>query len=367
MTDDETRTEVLSPWWRYTVLLVILSCFAVLTWLACRAYESAPPIPDKIVTVQGNILFSREDILAGQQVFLRYGLMENGSIWGHGAYLGPDFSAEYLHTLAVDTGDHLAQLIYGRPLSQLSTVEAAAVTAEIVTLLKENRYLPELDTLFLTIPEAVSYRNQLIKWTDYFREPRVNRGLLMNHIGSSEEIRQLTAFFAWTAWASVARRPGKPYSYTNNFPYDPMAGNGPTADAILWSALSLITLLAGTAAVLFAFGRFHFLGWKGRGSISIRSFSPVRHRTASGRRSSTSPLLCFSSFFRSWPGAPPPTIGPTPAVSTASISRATFRAMSSGPGTSNWPSSGSPRPSSRAGCFFPRPWEEKSRAGRPGG
>ncbi len=265
MTDDETRTEVLSPWWRYTVLLVILSCFAVLTWLACRAYESAPPIPDKIVTVQGNILFSREDILAGQQVFLRYGLMENGSIWGHGAYLGPDFSAEYLHTLAVDTGDHLAQLIYGRPLSQLSTVEAAAVTAEIVTLLKENRYLPELDTLFLTIPEAVSYRNQLIKWTDYFREPRVNRGLLMNHIGSSEEIRQLTAFFAWTAWASVAQRPGKPYSYTNNFPYDPMAGNGPTADAILWSALSLITLLAGTAAVLFAFGRFHFLGWKGRG------------------------------------------------------------------------------------------------------
>ena len=87
----------------------------------------------------------------------------------------------------------------------------------------------------------------------------------MNHIGNSEEIRQLTAFFAWTAWASVARRPGKSYSYTNNFPYDPMVGNGPTADAILWSALSLITLLAGTAAVLFAFGRFDFLGWKGRG------------------------------------------------------------------------------------------------------
>ena len=68
------------------------------------------------------------DILAGQQVFLKYGLMENGSIWGHGAYLGPDFSAEYLHTLAVDTGNHLAQSIYGRPSSELSPVEAAAVT-----------------------------------------------------------------------------------------------------------------------------------------------------------------------------------------------------------------------------------------------
>ena len=72
-------------------------------------------------------------------------------------------------------------------------------------LLKENRYLPEQDALFLTVPEAASYRNQLLKWTDYFREPRVNRGLLMNHIGNSEEIRQLTAFFAWTAWASVAQ------------------------------------------------------------------------------------------------------------------------------------------------------------------
>ena len=142
MTDDENRADVLSPWWRYAVLLVILPCFAVLIWLAGRAYDGAPPIPGKVATAQGEILFTQSDILAGQQVFLRYGLMENGSIWGHGAYLGPDFSAEYLHTLAVDTGDHLAQLIYGRPLSQLSPVEAAAVTAEIVTLLKENRYFP---------------------------------------------------------------------------------------------------------------------------------------------------------------------------------------------------------------------------------
>jgi len=265
MANDEYGAVTLSPWWPRSVLLVILSCFAVLVWIAGRAYDHAPPIPGKVVTAQGETLFTGEDILAGQEVFLRYGLMENGSIWGHGAYLGPDFSAEYLHTLAVDTGDHLAQLIYGRPLSGLSPVEAAAVTAEIVTLLKENRYVPEQDTLFLTVPEAASYRGQLLKWADYFREPRVNRGLLMDHIGSSEEIRQLTAFFAWTAWASVARRPGKPYSYTNNFPYDPMVGNAPTADAILWSALSLITLLAGTAAVLFAFGRFHFLGWKGKG------------------------------------------------------------------------------------------------------
>ncbi len=265
MASEEKWAGSLSPWWGRSVLAVILLCFAVLIWLAGRAYEHAPPIPGRVITAQGETLFTGNDIVAGQEVFLRYGLMENGSIWGHGAYLGPDFSAEYLHTLAAATGEQMSQLIYGRPLSELTPIESAAVYAEIAGLLKENRYLPLQDALVFTSAEEASYRNQLLKWTDYFRQPRVNRGLLMNQVGNPEEIRQLTAFFAWTAWASVAMRPGRPYSYTNNFPYDPMAGNTPTADAVLWSALSLIALLAGTAAVLFAFGRFNFLGWKGRG------------------------------------------------------------------------------------------------------
>ena len=90
-----------------------------------------------------------------------------------------------------------------------------------------------------------------------------NAGLPIKYIHDPEEIRQLTAFFAWTAWASVANRPDKPYSYTNNFPYDPVVGNRLTADALLWSALSVAMLLAGLALVLFTFGRFDYLGWKG--------------------------------------------------------------------------------------------------------
>jgi nitric oxide reductase subunit B len=69
----------------------------------------------------------------------------------------------------------------------------------------------------------------------------------------------------WAAWASVAARPGENYSYTNNFPYDPSVGNLPTPDALLWSALSLLVLLAGTATVLLVFGKFGYLGWVSRG------------------------------------------------------------------------------------------------------
>ena len=265
MEDKEISSETLSPWWRNAVILVLVIGFAVLIWMAFRSYSDAPPIPEKVVSSTGKTIFTREDILDGQQVFLKYGLMENGTIWGHGAYLGPDFSAEYLHTLSLDAGGMLATQYYNRPFSELAATERATVNAEVQQLLKQNRYDPKTGALIFSPPEIASYNNQISKWTAYFSQPTLNRGLLIKHIKEPKELQQLTAFFAWTAWASIANRPGKPYSYTNNFPYDPRIGNIPTSDTILWSALSLITLLAGTALVLFAFGRFNFLGWKGTG------------------------------------------------------------------------------------------------------
>ena len=265
MEDKNVLTERLSPWWRNSVILVMVIGFSVLIWMTTTTYRDAPPIPEKVVSPTGETVFTGEDILAGQEVFLKYGLMENGSIWGHGAYLGPDFSAEYLHTLAIDAGELLAKQIYNRPPSQLTPAEQAAINAEVHQLLKQNRYDVKTKALVFTPSEATSYRNQIVKWTTYVSEPAVNRGLLKKHMSDPKELQQLTAFFAWTAWASVANRPGKSHSYTNNFPYDPMIGNGPTSDAYLWSALSLITLLAGTAIVLFFFGKFDFLGWKRTG------------------------------------------------------------------------------------------------------
>ncbi len=265
MQDKEISSETLSPWWKNSVVIVLVIGFAVLIWMATRAYRDAPPIPQKVVSSTGEMIFTRDDILSGQQVFLKYGLMENGTIWGHGAYLGPDFSAEYLHVLAIDASQMLAKQMYNRNPSELTAVERAAVNAEVQQLLKQNRYEPKTETLVFTPSEVGSYRNQIEKWTSYFLEPTMNRGLLVKHIQDPKELRQLTAFFAWTAWASVTNRPGKFHSYTNNFPYDPEVGNLPTSDAILWSALSLITLLAGTAIVLFSFGRFDFLGWKRKG------------------------------------------------------------------------------------------------------
>lgn len=265
MTDKILPIETLSPWWRNALILVMIMGFTILIWLAVRSYQDAPPIPGKVVGPAGEIVFTRNDILAGQQVFLKYGLMENGTVWGHGAYLGPDFSAEYLHALSVDIGSMLAQQRFKRNLQDLSITERDLINAETAQWLKQNRYDSQTETLPITQIESASYRHQVTKWAEYFSVPTGNAGLPAKYIKDPVELEQLTVFFAWTAWASVANRPGQTYSYTNNFPYDPVVGNTPTSDAVLWSALSLISLLAGTAAVLFACGKFDFLGWKGKG------------------------------------------------------------------------------------------------------
>ena len=253
----------LSPMWKIGVIFTLFVGFSILIFIAVLAYKDAPPIPQQVINAQGETVFTRDDILAGQQVFLKYALMENGTIWGHGAYLGPDFSAAYLHTLALEAADSEARKTYGRPLAALDTPQRHAVEGAVQRLLRENRYNPETQTLVYSEPETASYRQQITEWADYFAHPEKNGGLKTKYIDNPRELGELTAFFAWTAWASVAQRPGRDYSYTSNFPYDPLAGNEPPAAAYLWSALSLITLLAGTAIILFSFGKFNYLGWKG--------------------------------------------------------------------------------------------------------
>jgi nitric oxide reductase subunit B len=256
--------EMLSPWWRRASLLTMALGFSVLILLTVKVYHEAPPIPGHVTGIDGSVLYTGEDIRNGQQIFLKYGLMDNGTIWGHGALLGPDFSADYLHTLALHNAAGIAQQRYGRPFDSLPPALRAIIETEVRTELKQNRYDPQTGVLTVELAYEDWFRYQTSVWNEYFSSPVKNGGLSARTISDPGELKQLSAFVAWTAWASVANRPGTMHSYTNNFPFDPVAGNTPTGDAVLWSALSLVFLLGGTAAVLLAFGKFDYLGWKAR-------------------------------------------------------------------------------------------------------
>ena len=252
----------LSPWWRRSVAAVVVFGFSVLVLLTFKVHYDAPPLPDRVIDADGNVLFDKASIQRGQEVFLKHGLMNNGSVWGHGGYLGPDFSAQYLHNLASHLAETLSSERFGTLFEKLSAEQRAVIEALVRSTLKQNHFDPDSSVLTVGAAEAESYRKQLDWWAQHFSEPSRNGGLQARFLDAGDELDDLVAFFAWTAWASVTNRPGEEVSYTNNFPYDPLAGNLPTGSAVLWSALSLISLLGGTALVLLAFGKFDYLGWK---------------------------------------------------------------------------------------------------------
>jgi nitric oxide reductase subunit B len=240
--------------------------FSVLTYVTVLTYSNAPPIPRQIVDGTGGVLFTGEEIERGQEVFLKHALMEHGTLWGHGAYLGPDYTAEYLHREVGIARDVAATARHGKAFELLTPADQSAVADEVRAELKSNRFDATTETLRFSPGQAAASRALEGYWAEYFSKENSAPGLPLGIISDPQEIRHLNAYLAWATWATVANRPGKNYTYTNNWPYDPDAGNWPSTQAYVWSALSLVTLLGGLGLVLLIFGKFHFLGWGGEGT-----------------------------------------------------------------------------------------------------
>ena len=263
MAVSERREFLISKGWIQAVALVVLFGFFVLGLLAYRTYMAQPPIPARVVGEGGEVLFTGDDVSEGQQVFLHNGLMEYGSVFGHGAYLGPDYTADYLRRAS-----ELVRGSYGGATSD----DAARRSIEDF---RTNRYDEDSGTLRFTAPQAAAFSRLVGHYSDFFSEPTTEHGLRPDAITDETQLRQLTAFFAWTAWAAAADRPGHDYSYTNNWPPEPRVNNEPTANVIVWSVLSLIALLGGIGLLFGAFGRWgRNLGWHGREQAALSFRSP---------------------------------------------------------------------------------------------
>jgi len=252
-----------SPLWLQGSVLTFIVGFSILTFSAIRIYQDYAPIPERIVDESGKVLFTRQQILDGQEHFLTYGLMQFGTVYGHGAYLGPDFTADYLHRMAL----HMIARYGGDDAARERTRRE----------LQENRYDPKTGTLTWTAGQASAFEEIQKHFTELVYGRRVSGlGIKPGLITDPEETRAITAFIGWTAWTAAARRPGKPYSYTNNWPPEELAGNSLTGEAIMWSALSLVTLLGGIGIVLGLYGRYsREVGWHETEERRLRFVPPA--------------------------------------------------------------------------------------------
>jgi nitric oxide reductase subunit B len=257
------RAFLISKGWIQAVVLVMLCGFFVLGLLAYRTYMAHPPVPARVVDQNGSVLFTGRDVSLGQQVFLHNGLMEYGSAFGHGAYLGPDYTADYLRRAS-----NIVRQSYGGASSN-------AAVQKTIEDFRTNRYDAKTGTLRFSAGQAAAFRELVPHYGAFFSDPKTEHGLLPNAITDRTELRQLTAFFAWTAWAAAANRPGHDYSYTNNWPPEPRVANRPTANVIVWSVLSLIALLGGIGLLFGAVGRWgRNLGWHGREQATLSFRAP---------------------------------------------------------------------------------------------
>ena len=210
--DDNTPEQPLSPWWRHAVIIVMILGFMVLGIITALTYTNEPPIPEKVVTEMGNVLFTQKDIDAGQEVFLKYDLMEHGTLWGHGAYLGPDYTAGYLHKEAEITQSVIAQKRFNKNYSDLSVEQKAFASQELKKELKKNRYDATTGVLTFSPGEEATYHELISYWIDYFDGKNSAPGLPAGYIKNLDEIKKLTAYFAWATWATVTNRPDKDYT-----------------------------------------------------------------------------------------------------------------------------------------------------------
>jgi nitric oxide reductase subunit B len=249
--------------WVQGVALVLIFGFLVMGILAYRTYTASMPMPDKVVTESGETLFTGAQITRGQEIFQARGLMEYGSVLGHGAYLGADYTAEYLRMATDDVA------------AQMKAQAVADPRNQVVSEFRTNRYDQATHTLVFTDQQAKAFGNIERHYADYFGANSTKYGLLPKLITDKSDIHDLTAFFAWTAWAAAAERPGHNYSYTNNWPAEQRVDNGPTAQLIVWSALSLIALLGGTGIMFAVYGRWsQKIGWHGADTPTLSFRQP---------------------------------------------------------------------------------------------
>jgi nitric oxide reductase subunit B len=238
----------MKAYWTGFIVVLLLS-FAVLGWVGVRIYQQAPPIPARVITPDGTVIIGDGVISAGQNVWQAMGGMEVGSVWGHGSYVAPDWTADWLHRESVFILNAWAMKASGKPYDALSVEEQAALTRRLQDLMRLNTYDPATGTLTLDPVRAEAFRAGVEYYSGVFTKGRPEYAIPSNAQPDQEKLRALSAFFFWTSWAAAANRPNETISYTSNWPHEPLVGNVPTGDAVVWTGVSIILLLAGIGAM----------------------------------------------------------------------------------------------------------------------
>ncbi|MDP3411578.1 MAG: cbb3-type cytochrome c oxidase subunit I, partial [Polaromonas sp.] len=247
----------------FILIGIVAVTFSLLGYYGTEVYRQAPPIPEQVVSADGKPLFTAEGILDGQTAWQSVGGMQLGSIWGHGAYQAPDWTADWLHRELTAWLALGAKEQHGKAHADLDGPAQAALREALRAEYRGNR--TDAATGVLTVSNrraqamasTAAYYDSLFSDAPELRRSRQSFAMKENTLPSAERRVQLTQFFFWTAWAAATERPGQKVTYTNNWPHEPLIDNRPSTENIIWSIASIVVLLAGVGFLVWAWA---FLG-----------------------------------------------------------------------------------------------------------
>ncbi|AOH41452.1 nitric-oxide reductase large subunit [Tannerella serpentiformis] len=234
----------------------VAASFLVLIIFGVEIYRTAPPFPTKIVVSDGEVLYEGQDIKDGQNVWQSMGGQTVGSIWGHGAYIAPDWNADYLHRETEMLLDLFAQKD-GKTYKDLPEDEQAKYLVQLRKELRTNTYDAASGVITFSPERAQVARALADYYTKLFMEDpsmdhvRKSYAIPKGAIKDPARMAQMNAFFTWTTWVCSTNRPGSDVTYTNNWPYEPVIGNKPSTSLQMWSGFSVLMLLFGVGLLVY--------------------------------------------------------------------------------------------------------------------
>lgn len=247
-------------WLIFLVSMVVM--FGTLIYFGAQIYQTKPPTPSAVTTSAGQTVFTREQVERGQNVWQSIGGMEQGSIWGHGSYVAPDWSADWLHREATALLDILATEDGGVPFAQRAEPDQERLRALLRQEMRTNTYDARTGAITVSDRRARAIAAVSAHYRDLFEGSgaeanrlRADYAFPVHAMLSDAESSALNAFFFWTSWAASTNRPGETYTYTSNWPHEPLVGNNPTGQVFLWTFLSIFMLLGGIGALVWYYAK----------------------------------------------------------------------------------------------------------------
>ncbi len=240
---------------------VVVLSFIVLIWIGTEVYQTQPPIPEKVVVKEtGEVLYTKEAIQIGQNVWESIGGMEVGSIWGHGSYVAPDWTADWIHKEAVFMLEAWAQRDFQTNYDALDVEKKAALKARLINDIKTNTYNKLDGTIVISESRLAAIQSNIKHYTTIFSEGKAEYAIPRGALVDPDKLQKLNAFLFWTSWAASTNRPNEEYTYTSNWPHEPLIDNNITKNSLIWSGLSIVLLLLFIGILTFYYLRNHEKG-----------------------------------------------------------------------------------------------------------